>query len=73
MIFWSQGDFKWFIYNLAQNVNRPVKESSPPAKKVKLDSGLNHNYADIPPSADDEANKRNIELLLEEFSLLKML
>ena len=41
-------------------------------KKVKIDSGLKHNYANIPPSADDdEANERNIELLLEEFSKVK--
>ena len=51
-----------------QNVNRPEKSSSRPSKKVKLDYGLKHDYADIPPSSDDdEANERNIELLLEEF------
>lgn len=57
---------------MAQNINHGEKKSDTPTKKPKLDSSLKHTYPDIPPSADDdEANRRNVDLLLEEFSKTK--
>ena len=60
------------MYTRAQNVNRPdhggeSSSSGPPQKRAKADNHAKHTYPVIPSCADDdEANKRNLQLLKEE-------
>ena len=68
-----QCSWQQFIYTQCQNINRKPPGSSstestePPPKWSKLENRTLHNYPSIDAELEDEeSNKRNLTLLLDE-------
>ena len=75
MYFYVGMQYSWqqFIYTKCQNINRKPPGSSstestePPPKRSKLENHTLHNYPSIDAELEDEeSNKRNLTLLLDE-------